>query len=258
MPMSTSPDSLPDFQRRQLAFAEHIRDPARPAPEEIPDERMAVYRELFFNGFDDQLSSIFPVLRAITDDSRWEEMVRDFMRRHRCRTPLFTRIGEEFLDYLQNRRKAAPDDFPFLLELAHYEYAELAVAVSDADQEMATYDPNGDLLEGHPVLAPTAWILGYRFPVHRIGPDFLPTEAPPQPTHLVIYRDRQHEVHFLEINAVTAHLLQLLKEDPVPTGLECLRRIAQALQHPQPDTLIDFGAELLQEMRQRNIVLGAR
>ncbi len=256
--MSTSPEDLAEFQRRQLAFSEHLRDPGKSPPQEMPERRLAVYRELFFNGFESHLESNFPVLREILNDDQWEALVRDFMVRHRCRTPLFTRIGEEFLDYLHDEREATAGDPPFLWELAHYEYAELAVAISDADRDMADYDPNGDLLHGRPLLAPTARVLSYRFPVHRIGPDFRPTEPPQESTHLVIYRDRDDQVHFLEINPVTARLLGLLKEAPAPTGLECLRRIAEELQHPQPETVVGFGSELLQEMRERNIILGAR
>ena len=54
-----------------------------------------------------------------------QEMVRDFMRRHRSTTPLFTEVGQEFLAYLQDERGPQAGDWPFMLELAHYEYVEL-------------------------------------------------------------------------------------------------------------------------------------
>ena len=256
--MSMSPDALAEFQRRQLAFAATIRDPQQAPPPEIPEARMAVYRELFFNGFESHLAGNFPVLRSITDDAAWEALVRDFMVRHRARTPLFTEIGQEFIDYLQHEREPAPGDPPFLAELAHWEYAELAVAISDADRELADFDPNGDLLEQHPVVAPTAWHPSYRFPVHRIGPDYLPETPPPEPTHLVVYRDREDAVHFLEINAVTQQLLTLLKENPALSGLDCLKHIAEALQHPRPQSVVAAGAALLADLKQRNILLGTR
>ncbi len=254
--MNTSPEQA-DFREIQQRFADTIRDPATPAPAGIPEERMAVYRELFFNGFDSHLSGNFPVLRSLFDETAWEAMVRDFMIRHRCRTPLFTEIGLEFIDYLQHERQAA-DDPPFLAELAHYEYVELAVALSDADRELPEHDPNGDLLAGCPLVAPTAWNLSYRFPVHQISPDFQPRTPGEQPTHLVVYRDREEAVHFLEINVVTQRLLALLKENPQMTGLDCLRRIADELQHPQPETVIQAGTRLLAELRERNILLGTR
>ena len=250
-----SPDKGAGFQQQQRAFTAHIRDPAlAPCPDGIAPERMAVYAELFFNGMDDQLSAGFPVLRAISSEDSWNALVGDFFARHRCSTPLFSEIGLEFLDYLEHEREPHKDDWPFMLELAHYEYVELAVSISDA--EIPAHDPNGDLLAGHPIVSPTAWNLSYHYPVHRIGPDFLPRNPPADPTHLVVYRDRQDEVHFPEINPVTQRLLTLLKESPAQSGLDLLNRIADELQHAQPETVIHAGTRLLQEMHQRNIILG--
>jgi hypothetical protein len=255
-----SPDAdLPGFQRQQLAFTAHIRDPeGAPLPDGIPPRRMGIYTEIFFNNINEQLSGNFPVLRRITDDGHWSAMIRDFMRVHRSETPLFTEVGQEFLAYLQAERSPRPGDRPFMLELAHYEYVELAVAISTEDDGEAGIDPNGDLLQGCPVLAATAWPLTYQWPVHLIGPDYLPQQPPAEATHLVVYRDRLDDVHFLEINAVTQRLLQLLKENPGQRGLDVLKTIATELDHPDPQQVIDAGSGLLDELRQRNVILGTR
>jgi len=254
--VSTSPEQQPDFQRQQLAFTAHVRDPDNaPPPEGIAPGRMAVYTELFFNGLDSHLSANFPVLRAISGDRKWEDMLRGFLVRHRAGTPLFTRIGLEFLDYLQNEKAPAENDWPFMLELAHYEYVELAVAINDDD--IPEHDPNGDLLSGHPVVAPSAWNLSYHYPVQRISPDYLPEQPGDEPTHLVVYRDREDEVHFLEINPVTQRLLTLLKEKPDQSGLDILNTIATELRHSNPETVIEAGKQLLQDLKERNVILGS-
>jgi len=251
--------TLPRFQQQQLAFTAHIRDPHNnPIPGGIPARRMGVYTELFFNNIDEQLTTNFPVLRQITSDENWNALVRDFMIRHRSTTPLFTEVGQEFLEYLQQERPPQPVDWPFMLELAHYEYVELAVSISTADEGLADFNPNGDLVEEVPLVGPTAWNLSYAWPVHLIGPDYLPEENPGEPTHLVVYRDRMDDVHFLQINAVTQRLLQLLKENPALTGLDVLNTIAAELGHDSPDTVIEAGRELLADLRERNVILGTR
>ena len=258
--MQTSPEEgLPRVQQQQLRFTAHIRDPENaPLPEGVPARRMAIYTEIFFNNINDQLSGNFPILRQITSDERWHALVRDFMRRHRSVTPLFTEVALEFLDYLQGEREPQPSDWPFMLELAHYEYVELAVSISTADEEAGEYDPNGDLVAGCPLVGPTAWNLSYQWPVHTIGPENLPTETPAEPTHLVVYRDRADDVHFLEINAVTQRLLQLLKENPGHTGLDVLKTIAEELGHADAESIIGAGKQLLDDLRQRNVILGTR
>ena len=249
---------LPRFQQQQQAFTAYVRNPdVEPLPEQLEPQRMQVYRELFEFGLNEQMSGAFPVLRAIIDDDHWRAMMRDFLIRHRSQTPLFTELAGEFIDYLANEREPHPSDPPFLLELAHYEYMEVVVAISDADRELPpTLDNNGDLLNAHPLVAPTAMNLSYQWPVHLIGADQQPEHPPEAPSHLLIYRDRQDDVHFLEINAVTQRMLALLQENPRSTGLEVITQIAQELQHPDPDVVLNAGAELLADLRERNVILG--
>ena len=145
-----------------------------------------------------------------------------------------------------------------MLELAHYEWVELALGISDADGDAPPADPNGDVFEGIPVLSPLAWNLSYGFPVHRIGPEFQPERPADEPTHLVVYRNRRDEVEFLEINAVTQRLVELLKGNPARTGRDIVSAIARELDHPRPEVVVEAGRQLLQDLRNRDIILGTR
>ncbi len=255
----TSSVPEPRFKRLQKAFAAHIRDPRKAdIPEGIEDRRMAIYRDLFYNNIESFLSGNFPVLREITPDEKWHGIVRDFMVNHRCETPHFPEIAQEFLAYLSESREAEADDYPFMLELAHYEWVELALGISDEDADLPPHDPNGDLLEGIPLVSPVAWNLSYSYPVQRISPEILPEVPSAEPNHLVVYRDRLDRIHFLEINAVTQRLLELIKQNAQATVLEILQMIAVEMQHPDPDVVITAGTQLMQDLKARNIIIGAR
>lgn len=249
----------PGFVRQQYAFAAHIRDPERnPCPEGIEDRRMKIYRELFYNNVEGFIANTFPVLRRILPDDRWHAMIRDYFARHLSHTPLFPEMPREFLQYLEHEREPQPDDPPFMLELAHYEWVELALSLLDEKIDATKIDVHGDLLDGIPVISPLAWTLRYRFPVHKIGPAFQPEEADGKPTHLIVYRDTEFDVRFIEINPVTARLLQLLSgDDPVP-GRTALQQVAAELNHPQPDAVIQGGIEILQNLRKCHVILGKR
>lgn len=250
---------LPAFQQAQYRFAAHIRDPdAQPCPDGIEDRRMAIYRELFFNNMEGFLSSGFPVLRKLYDDSQWLAMVRDFYSRHRSHTPFFAEISQEFLKYLQDERGQHAEDPPFLLELAHYEWVELALSISDQEPDLDMIDREGDLLQGVPVLSPLAWLLVYSYPVHRLGPDYRPEAPGEQPTQIVVYRNLSDKVGFMLVNPVTARLVALMGEMPQATGGELLDRIAVELNHPRPEVVRAGGLQTLKDLVAADILLGTR
>ncbi len=257
---SVKPANPPEsLQRLQKQFAAHIRNPFdEPVPDGIEDRRMAIYRDLFYNNIRGFLSKNFPVLAKIYGDRDWRRMVRDFYINHRARTPLFPQLPREFLRYLQEVRKPQPEDPPFLLELAHYEWVELAVSIDEGHIDADDIDPQGDLLTGIPVLSPVAWPLSYSFPVHRIRPDFQPDKPAGPPTNLMVYRNRSDKVQFMELNPVTAHLVQVLKANTTDTGLDCLNRLVTDLNHPKPEVVLDGGKQQLEAFRSRDIIAGVR
>lgn len=244
------------FQRLQSAFAANIRNPqTNPIPEEVDARRMKIYQELFYKNIEGFISGGFPVARQLYSDEQWASLVREFIEHHRCETPYFLQISEEFLVFLQ-QRTATQIDPPFLLELCHYEWVELALDVSE-DEFPDDVDPSGDLLENIPVVSPLVWSLCYHYPVHLIGAGFQPEQPGEQPTYLIVYRNRDDEVKFMEANAVTARLIELMQNNSV-TGRELLHRIADELNHPNPVAILDFGTNLLNEFQDLDIIAGTR
>ena len=249
-----------DFKDKQMAFAAHIRDPKNvAAPTGIEDRRMAIYRSLFFNNLKSLLSNMFPVLKKLHTPEAWAAIIRQFMIVHRATTPYFLQIPREFLAFLQDGYEMTEDDFPFLLELAHYEYIELALSISEAENDMQGIDPEADLLSNIPVKSELAWALAYQYPVHRISADFQPQEPGDVPTYLAVYRGTDDKVGFLELNPVTAGLLDAIDNNvDALSGEALLRKLATQANYPDVDAFVNHGAAALEEMRQLNILTGAR
>lgn len=235
------------FQHFQREFGRHVRDPRRaPRPAGVPARRMAIYNELLFNNLTGFLDACFPVTRQILGERRWRRLHRAFFRAARCHTPYFREIPREFLDWLPH--DAGPR---WLRELAHYEWVELALDVMDAAAPV--HDAQGDLMAGRPVLAPALMNLAYAWPVQRIGPDYRPRK--PCRTHLLVYRDAGDAVQFLELNPVSARLVDLLLAGQ-PSGRAACATIAAELGHGDPQPVIAHGAALLAELRTAGALLG--
>jgi hypothetical protein len=247
-----APPTLPEFQRWQLAFTAHIRDPkAQPRPAGVAARRMKIYTELLYNNIEGFLLASFPVLRQVLGARKWARLVRAFFSTHRSRTPYFRQIPDEFVQFLQNEWAPSETDPPFTLALAHYEWIELVLAVSNRSVDGAI-DADGDLMEGVPLLNPVLANLRYDWPVHRIAPR---RRIAPAETHLLVFRDANDQVRFSEINVFTARLLALLEPGTLG-GRAALRQLAAESRHPDPALVMQAGGALLEDLRARGAILG--
>ena len=250
--------SLPRFTQAQYEFAAFIRDPeSNPKPADVEARRMNIYSELFFNNVEDFISNTYPVLKRITPENEWQNMMRDYFSQHISHTPLFPEMPREFLKYLETERKN-PNDAPFIKELAHYEWIELALMTSDLDTDIDWdfIDTDGDLLNNQPIMSPLAWPLTYQYPVQQISEDFLPESPSEQPVYLLVYRNKEDEVHFMELNPVTALLVQLINEDNGLTTKQMLDVIVEKLNLPDPEAVFNGGYQIIQDLKNRNVILG--
>ena len=250
------PSVEPDFKQHQKRFADHIKDPeAHQRPDDVDDRHMKIYRDLFFKNVMGFLDGTFPVLAEIIGEPRWLDIGRDFFARHHNKTPYFLEISQEFLSYLEHEFDALPSDPVYIYELAHYEWLELFV---DIEPEMTkvpeVYDSNGDLLKGHPVLAPVVEGFVYQYPVHQIS---LANASPaPKVTALIVYRSREDEVGFIETNPFTIQLLALLKQGGA-TGEEALQQLLELNGFAGNTAAYDGGVQTLNQWQQLGIILGS-
>ncbi len=255
---SNNSSKTESFKAIQNVFTQYLRDPENnPAPTGVEDRRMAVYRELVYNNIEGFIANSFPVLRKITADKQWHEMLRDYVHRHKSHTPLFPKMPQEFLQYLELERNQYPDDYPFLFELAHYEWIETALSLDTREINFDNVDKMGNLLEGVPVLSPLSIALSYAWPVHKISPQNIPKDKLAQ-TYLLVYRSRDYVVGFIELNPVSAKLIAELTSNIDKTGKQILDVIAKQLDHPDPDIVIKGGLEMMQDFRAKDIVLGTK
>lgn len=233
---------LQPFQRE---LAAHLRDPAHVRrPPGVPARAAVVYAGLLRNNLRGFVDACFPVARATLGERRWTALVGRYFRRHASHTPYFSRIAGEFAAWAAGAGNA-PGMPPWLPELLHYEWIELAV---DTDPAVV-----GSRAEKCLQLNPTLRNLAYAWPVHRIGPAYRPRK--PQAAHLLVYRDADDAVRFMEINALTARLLDIIASGPIGPG-DAIAVLARDLGHPDADALQAHGRNLLAELIRQQALTG--
>ena len=246
---------LAELQQYQREFAQHLRAPRRHAPPSgLARRRLRVYAELVYHNMESTLAACFPVARQMLGARRWPRLVRRFVAAHRCATPLFRRIPEEFLHFLQSSAVAGLRLPGYLPSLAHYEWIELALAQAEVE-EVAL--PQGDPLREVPVLAPALVLLSYPYAVQRIAPDCRPRRPASAPVQLLLFRDAAGVVRFVELNPLSLQLLQLL-QDGQATGVRQLERLATLQPQLPREQVLHHGQALLGELQRLGAIAGTR
>ena len=237
-----------DFQQYQQAFTAHIRDPKNNAkPNNVDEERMAVYREGVYNNIFESASACFPVCQETVGADDWDATVRRFVATHHASSPIFREIPKELVTFLEADTNT-PD---YIKQLAHYEWAELAVGGMQAVVPVLSEDV--DLLNEIPALAPAHMLLAYDYPVQKISAQFKPDEQ--EATHLLVFRNAEFEVNFIELNPMVYVLLESIKQGK--TGKQALTELARQIQHPETDVIVEFGHGVLRELTGKGAVLGS-
>jgi hypothetical protein len=237
-----------DFQQYQHDFTAHIRDPKNnPKPANVDEERMAVYRDGVYNNIFESASICFPVCQETVGEKDWDDIVRRFVATHHARSPIFRDIPQELVKFLETD-KETPDH---IKQLAHYEWVELAVSAQKT--ETPALSQTTDLLNETPVLAPAHMLLQYDYPVQKISAQYKPEET--EGTHLLVFSNADFEVNFIELNPMTFVLLNLVKE--CLSGKQALTSLAEQIQHPEPEMIIEFGVGVLQDLAKQEAIIGS-
>src|SRR5690606_19076805 len=132
----------------------------------------------------------------------------------------------------------------------------LGLQLSDA--ALPPHDPDGDLLDGIPLLSPLAWPLAYRWPVDRIGPDWQPQAITSEPTLVLLRREADGSVHFSKLSPLLHRLLQLVEGNRERSGRELLLQLAQEAGQPDADGFLAEAAPMLQRLHAENVLSGTR
>ncbi|MBP7370851.1 MAG: putative DNA-binding domain-containing protein [Arenimonas sp.] len=241
--MSTAPDSLYQFQR---ALSGYLRDPKQVArPQGIPSRPAKIYEQLLFNNICGFVDACFPVAKKMQSERRWRSFCRSFFRDWQSHTPYFSKIPEQFVKYMQANSLAL--GLPaYLPELLYYEWLELEVETAEG-----VY--NAHASSRIMALNPSVRYARFQWPVHQISQSYRPRK--PVPTVLLVYRNAEDSVKFVEINEITAQLLDVLNSGAM-TSAVALKYLAKQLGYASPEPLLVHGNALMADLLKQEILQG--
>lgn len=242
---------MSDFMALQQQWTTWLRQPSAVQMPHVESRRLFIYRELFFNNISSFVENTFPLLKKHLPAQHWQSLLEDFFAKHYCQTPYFAHIADEFLQFL-GTQSALLQAYPWMFELAHFEWVELAAEI--ADDSMPVF-VQGDFWQQIPVVSPFVWPLVYQWPVQSFAQQKNVPE--PEACSLILYRNQQHDVQVMQTNPLTLMLLQKLQHNHQQTGTQIFADLAQQLQTDKL-ALCAAGQEIVEQFIAADILLGVR
>lgn len=279
------PPELPDFQQTQADFTAWLRHPeAQAVPTGVEARRMAIYRELLFNNVMTFVEATFPITGALLPAVLMERLKVTFFADYQCTSPFFYDISLHFRGFVAGLLEPEPTldagldttsadkavhtygadwnelaDYPWLTELLHYEWMELAAEISEepipADCIALTAADFPLASDAALRLACPLWPLVYQWPVHQWSEDTTLAdigECPPAPVCILFFRPADASLLRIEITPVAAFLMETLAQQA--TTVEALAtRLVQASPGLDLSAALKLTQEVLVHLHQRGL-----
>ncbi|MCR9161787.1 MAG: putative DNA-binding domain-containing protein [Nannocystaceae bacterium] len=225
------------------------------AIEAVGAERFLVYRSLVQNRMRNTIADFIERTAARLGMKRLRADFADWMDQCAARSPYLRDVPAEFVAWVTPRWReddAVPD---YLVDLARHELLEYDIRNDHRGGESPT---GRDLALDKPLrFDGAARLMTYDYAVHKLSSDAQSTELPEHtPSRLLVYRDPDAKVRYLELTTLAhAVLVQLIEHRrPVADGL---RAACESCGEPLDDDRLAIAATLLSDLAERGVLLGA-
>ncbi len=170
-------------------------------------EEIKIYRELVRNSFCDVSIKIYPFTYKLLSKS-WEKLLSDYLEKYPPASPILNKVVEQLPEYL-SIRKDSLKKYPFISELARYEWLEVEIYEREGQEKRGEKNKILSLNPIHEICT-----FNYAIPeiVEMIENNQPLGKIYKQKTIVLIYRDpKDLSVRFFELSTSTLAFIELLK-----------------------------------------------
>lgn len=252
----------------RLEFLKSGKLPADECAKDIPatiDERgVRTYAELINIGRRDLMLSIFPGCARLLN-KKWQETIEDYFEKCPPKHYRLNMAASSFSEYLIEHCPQHLSKFPYLADLADYEWVELQL-MEDAQQiKVLPHTPLSEPVHFEkmaPVVNPVLTIRHYNYPVPVIV-DYLregqlPRNISPRDVFVAVYRDPEtHLGRYVEITTGVAQLIAKAQEKPTVYADLAAVAITYSQAGSAEAALLEFF-EAVEKLQSLNLFIGSQ
>lgn len=228
---------------------------AREALRGVAPERLLVYRRLVHNRIRRVISEFLPRTHARLGRDRLARDVQAFLAADALTSPYWRDVPGQFVAWVATRWQEDPAISDYLVDLARHECLAFDVRNDPAGGEKDTGLP---LALDRPLrFDGTTRLMRYAYAVHQLSADVEVLDEPePFATSLLVYRDDEHTVRYLQLTPFAAEVVAALRDRRRPVS-DGLREACAALDMPLNDERLAEAAALLADLADRKVLRGA-
>lgn len=212
----------------------------------------------------DMADCIFPNCAKVVG-SKWERLVEDYYERYPSSHFNFNKICENFPRFLSEQCPDLMGKYPYLAELADYEWLELEKVEDARTIEKAAHVSITGLEQVslyYPLVNQTLSVRHYAYPVPDIAEKLEKSKRPrkhfaEKPTIVAIYRDPEtFRSRFIELGEAAGAIVETAQQSP--TVYQDLLKLALSLTEEinPANAAVEF-LELIEELHTDNIFVGS-
>jgi hypothetical protein len=237
------------------------------APQDILDKcdlkGVNLYGGLISYGHKDVITSIFPYCCRLIG-KKWDATLEDYLLKFPPDHYNLNRLCKRFPQYITEYGGKDLKRYPYLAELADFEWIELEKMEQDVfialhgHESLTTPEQISHL---HPIVNPTLTIRHYNYNVlaltERLESGAKPGKVDPDPTAIAIYRQAtSHDCAFVELSDTAAKVVELSAIKP--TTYQNLLSAALAFSHEvEPQQAVLDYLEMIEDLQQMGVFVGS-
>jgi hypothetical protein len=230
---------------------------------EVDRKGVALYGSLIAYGHHDVMDNVYPYTSALLG-AKWESVVEDYLLRFPPEHHNFNRLCARLSQYFSMYGGTLTDKYPFLAELADYEWIELEKMEEDTSIHVYPHEQlvsPEQIITFCPVVNPTVTVRDYKYNVLAIGDELKAGrklgKIKPERTLVACYRHAtEHFGKFAEIGEAAAKIVDMARE---PMTYQSLIPVVVSLTPDlDPQESVTAFLELVEDLQELGIFVGSR
>ena len=219
--------------------------------------RLALYRRLIRNNLTGVTGKMLARTRARLNEraGEFDAAFARFLADRGPRTHYLRDVPREFLAWVEPQWRKQEDVPPWAVDLARHELVEYEVAAARGRTEAP--ELTDVALDRALVLTEPVRLMRYAFAVHELPGDLGDRSEPARrETTLLVHRDADHAVRFLDLTPLAAGIVARLLDGETLAG--AVTGACAGIGAVTSDVVVADVARLLADLGERGILLGAR